>query len=64
MVKEAKEISFERYFNFSSGDQVVQLMILNNFGKKRHHEENFFKIILDLDQLFRRRGHLTDISYI
>ena len=31
--------------------------ILINFGR-RHHEEHFFEIILNLDQLFRRRGHL------
>ena len=28
-----------------------------NFDK-RHYEEHFFEIILNLDQLFRRRGHL------
>ena len=28
-----------------------------NFGRK-HNEEHFFEIILNLDQLCRRRGHL------
>ena len=34
----------------------TELNIRINFGR-RHHEEHFFEIILNLDQLFRRRGH-------
>ena len=49
----AKEISFKDISTFSSGKQNT----LNNFGK-RHHEEHFFEIIWNLDQLFRRRDYL------
>ena len=31
--------------------------MLTNFGR-RHNEEHFYEIILNLDQWFRRRGHL------
>ena len=34
-----------------------ELKFLINFGR-RHHEEHFFEIILNLDQLFRKRGNL------
>ena len=34
-----------------------ELTILINLGRK-HHEEHFFEIILNLDQLFRRRDNL------
>ena len=40
----------------------TELNILINFGR-RHHEEHFFEIILNLDQLFRRRS-FKDISYL
>ena len=36
---------------------------LCNFGR-RHHEEQFFEIILNWDQWFRRRCHLKNISYL
>ena len=35
----------------------TELNILINFGR-RHHELYFFEIILNLDLLFERRGHL------
>ena len=35
----------------------MELNILINFGR-RHCEEHFFEIILNLDQAFRRRGHI------
>ena len=35
----------------------TELNSLINFNR-RHYEEQFFEIILNLDQLFRTRGHL------
>ena len=56
MVYWLAEISFKDSFIFSSGGHAEQ-NILINLGR-RHHVEQFFKIILNLDHLFRRRGHL------
>ena len=50
----AKEISFK---DISILALVAELNILVNFGR-RHYEEHFFEIIFNLDQWFRRRGHL------
>ena len=36
----------------------TELNIRINVQGRRHHEEHFFETILNLDQLFRRRGHL------
>ena len=49
----AKEISFKDISIFSSGGQLNTLI---NFGR-RHHDEHFFEIILNLDQWNRRRCH-------
>ena len=38
----------------------AELSIRINFGR-RHYEDHYFEIILNLDQLFRRRGHLKII---
>ena len=51
-----KEISFKDISIFSSGE----LNILVNFDR-RHYEEHFFEIILNLGQLFRRS--FKDISF-
>ena len=57
----AKEISFKDIYIFTSGGHVVQLSFsLINFDR-RHHEGHFFESTLNLDQLFRRRGHLKII---
>ena len=42
---------------------LVEQNHLCNFGR-RHHEEQFCEIILNLDQWFRRRCRLKNISYL
>ena len=54
----AKEISFKVISILALWPCCsTELKILINFGR-RHHEEHFFEIILNLDQLFRRRSQL------
>ena len=54
----AKEISFKDVSIYLWWPCCsTELNILINFGR-RHHKKHFFEIILNLDQLFRRRGHL------
>ena len=54
----AKEIFLEIFlFLLWQSCCSAKLTILVNFGR-RHHEEHFYLVILNLDQRFRRRGHL------
>ena len=41
----------------------TELNILINFGR-RHHEEHFFEIIFNLDQLDQEKRSFKDIFYL